>query len=140
MMTTIMLFLHVVGAVGMGIYAILPFLAGQFKKLSGSAQEGLASGIVTAGRFGQFALVLQLLTGGYLMSKGEYATSWMIVITVLFLAIGALSGIVQGPAKRIASASRDGQDASAAIAKVQTLSGIILILFLIVLWVMQAPW
>jgi hypothetical protein len=64
MLNTIMLFLHVVGAVGMGVYAILPFLARQFRKLSGAAQEGLASGLVTGGRIGQYSLVIQLLTGG----------------------------------------------------------------------------
>jgi hypothetical protein len=142
MLKTIMLFLHVVGAVGMGSYAILPFLAGQFRKLSGAAQEGLASGLVTAGRIGQFALVIQLLTGGYLMSQGdtEYSPSWMIVVLVLFVAIGALTGIVQKPIKRIAAAAKEGQDASASIGKVRTLSVIILVLFLVILWVMQAPW
>nr|AYQ75437.1 DUF2269 family protein [Cohnella candidum] len=141
-MYDIMLFLHVVGAVGMGIYAILPFMAGQFRKLSGAAQEGLASGLVTGGRIGQFALVIQLLTGGYLISQGDtdYATSWMIVILVIFVAIGALTGIVQGPIRKIAAAAKEGRDASSFIGKVRTFSVIILVLFLVMLWIMTNPW
>jgi len=142
-MLTVMLFLHIVGAVGMGIYAILPFLVGKFKQLSGSAQGGLASGLVSAGRFGQYALVLQLLTGGYLISNssaGDYTVAWMITTGVVFIAIGALSGIVQGPLKRIATAAANGESASTAIAKVQTLSSITFVLFLVIIWIMQDPW
>jgi hypothetical protein len=141
-MLTTMLFLHIVGAVGMGIYAIMPFVAGKFKQLSGSAQEGLASGLVTAGRIGQYALVLQLLTGGYLITGTniEYSISWIITTVVIFIALGALSGIVQAPLKRIAAASAKGENASASISRVQTLSTITFVLFLVMIWIMQASW
>jgi hypothetical protein len=139
-MFKVMLFLHIVGAVGMGIYAIMPFLVGKFKRLSGSAQEGLASGLVAAGRIGQIALVLQLLTGGYLISQGDYKPAWMITVIVLFLGIGALTGIVQAPLKRIAIAAAKGENASASISRVQTLSSLAFILFLVIIWIMEDPW
>ncbi|MFC5531263.1 hypothetical protein [Cohnella yongneupensis] len=142
-MYKVMLFLHVVGAVGMGIYAILPFIAGKFKQLSGAAQEGFASGLVSAGRLGQYALVLQLLTGGYLMSNSDakdYAVSWMITVGVIFIALGALTGIIQGPLKRIVVASANAQSASSSIGKVQTISAIVFILFLVEIWFMTNPW
>ncbi|MFC5704329.1 hypothetical protein ACFPVX_23815 [Cohnella faecalis] len=140
-MLDIMLFLHIIGAVGMGIYALLPFLAGKFKKLSGSAQEGLASGLISAGRIGQYSLVLQLLTGGYLISNmAEYTVAWMITIVVLFLVIGALSGIVQKPLKNIVAFSSGGQDASSSISRVQTLSSIIFVAFIVIIWLMKNPW
>lgn len=139
-MTTFMLFLHVLGATGMGIYVVLPFVAGKFKQLSTPAQEGLASGLLTAGRVGQFGLVLQLLTGGYLISQGDYGTSWMITIIVLFVALGAVSGIVQGPLKRIKTATASNQDASGAISRVQTLSVLAVLFFLVILWMMKNPW
>jgi hypothetical protein len=142
-MYNIMLVLHVIGAVGMGIYAIMPFVVGKFKKLSGPAQEGLASGLLSAGRIGQYALILQLLTGGYLMSNAaggaKYTAAWMVTVIVLFVAIGALTGIVQAPLKRILAASANGQSASASISRVQTLSTITFILFLIVIWFMENP-
>ncbi|MFC3798591.1 DUF2269 family protein [Cohnella sp. GCM10012308] len=139
-MYNVMIFLHIVGAIGMGIYAILPFLAKRFRQLSTPAQEGLASGLVSAGRFGQYSLVLQLLTGGYLISQADYEVSWMVTIIVLFLALGALSGIVQAPLKRIVASASGGQDASSNISRVQTLSFVILIIFLVVVWLMKNPW
>ncbi|MFD2334218.1 DUF2269 family protein [Cohnella sp. GCM10020058] len=139
-MYNVMIFLHIVGAIGMGIYAILPFLAKRFRQLSTPAQEGLASGLVSAGRFGQYSLVLQLLTGGYLISQADYKVSWMVTIIVLFLALGALSGIVQAPLKRIVASASGGQDASSNISRVQTLSFVILIIFLVVVWLMKNPW
>lgn len=142
-MLNVMLFLHIVGAVGMGIYAIMPFVVGKFKQLSGTAQEGLASGLLTAGRFGQYSLVLQLLTGGYLISNSEmpdYTVAWMITVIVLFIATGALTGIVQAPLKKIAVAAVNGQNASSSISRVQTLSVIIFIIFLVIIWIMQDPW
>jgi hypothetical protein len=142
-MFTVMLFLHIVGAVGMGIYAIMPFVVGKFKQLSGAAQEGLASGIITSGRFGQYSLVLQLLTGGYLISNApggaKYTVAWMVIVIVLFVIIGALSGIVQAPLKRIAAAAAKGENASSDISRVQVLSTILFVLFLVIIWFMQDP-
>ncbi|QJD83955.1 DUF2269 family protein [Cohnella herbarum] len=142
-MLNVMLFLHIVGAVGMGVYAIMPFVVGKFKQLSGTAQEGLATGLISGGRVGQYALVLQLLTGGYLISNsdaGDYTVAWMVVVIVIFVALGALSGIVQAPLKRIAAASVNGENASSSISRVQTISAIIFILFLVIIWLMQVPW
>lgn len=127
----------------MGIYAILPFIVGKFKQLSGAAQEGFASGLVSAGRYGQYALVIQLLTGGYLISNGEagdYAVSWMVTIIVLFVAIGALAGMAQGPLKRIVKASANAENASGSITKMQTFSALIFILFILIIWFMKNPW
>jgi hypothetical protein len=70
----------------------------------------------------------------------KYDVSWTILVLVLFLAIAALAGIVQAPLKRIAASAKTGQDAGASVGKVQTLSTIILILFLAILWLMQSPW
>jgi len=142
MLEKIMLFLHVLGAVGMGTYLIMPMLAGLFRKISGAAQEGLASGLMAGGRVGQLSLVIQLLTGGYLISQTdtEYSVPWIIVVLVLFLAIGALTGVVQKPIRQIAELSRESKDASGPIGKLRTLSALILILFLVVLWLMKDPW
>lgn len=142
-MYDVMIFLHVLGAIGMGIYAILPFIVGKFKQLSGAAQEGFASGLISAGRIGQYALVLQLLTGGYLVSNSDspdFAVSWMIVIGIIFLALGALSGITQAPLKRIAIAAAKAENASGSISRVQTMSALIFILFLLEIWFMTNPW
>jgi uncharacterized membrane protein len=139
-MTTFILFLHILGAAGMGFYLVLPFLAARFRNLSTPSQEGLAEGLATAGRFAQYALVIQLLTGGYLMSGNSYATGWIVLTILLFLAIGATSGMIQKPMKRIAEAARKHENASDAINRVQTLGVITLLLYIAILWIMADPW
>jgi hypothetical protein len=134
-----MIWLHVIGAAGMGIYLLMPLLVGQATKLTGAGQEGLSAGLYTANRIAQYALIVQLLTGGYLMSQGEYSTLWMIIITVIFVAIGALSGIMGKPLKRIGSSIRDGQSATAHIAKARVLSFIILVLYAAIMYLMTNP-
>lgn len=135
-MFEIMIWLHVIGAAGMGIFLLMPVLVGQATKLTGAGQEGLAAGLYTANRIAQYALILQLLTGGYLMSQGDYTTLWMIIITLIFLAIGALSGIMGKPLKLIGTSIREGQSATAHIAKTRVLSIIILVLYAVIMYLM----
>lgn len=138
-MFKIMLLLHVIGAAGMGFYLVLPTLVSRASKLAGAGQAGLAEGLVSANRIAQYFLVLQLLTGGYLMSQGEYAVIWMIIVTLLFLAIGALGGIITKPLKRIAIDIQSGSSASAHIAKARVLSIIVLVIYLVIIYFMKYP-
>jgi hypothetical protein len=141
-MLNFVLFLHVLGAVGLGIYAVLPFVVGRFRQLSVHGQQGLASGLYTAGRVGQLALVLQFLSGGYLMSKfhDNLSASWIIAALVLFVALGAATGITQGPLKRLSKASEDGPATSGDVNRVRVMSSIAFIVFLVILWMMVHPW
>lgn len=132
-------FLHLLGATGMGFYIVLPFMVGRASKLAGGGQSGLADGLVTANRIAQYFLIVQLLTGGYLMSQSDYDVVWMVVTTVLFLAIAAISGIMTKPLKRIVGAIQDGQSATAHIAKARVFSLIVLVLYVIIIYFMNNP-
>lgn len=57
-MFKVMLFLHVIGAVGMGFYIVLPIMLGRATKLAGVGQGGLADGLRSANRIAQYFLVL----------------------------------------------------------------------------------
>ena len=117
----------------------MPFLAGRASRLAGAGQQGLAEGLVAGNRIAQYFLVLQLLTGGYLISKAPYTVAWMIIVIVLFLAISALGGIVTKPLKGIVSQIQAGQSASAQIAKVRVFSIILLVLYLVIVYLMANP-
>lgn len=134
-----MLFLHVLGAVGMGFYIVLPVMIGRASNLAGTGQSGLADGLISANRIAQYFLILQLLTGGYLMSKFDYSVAWMIIIVVLFLAIAALGGIISKPLKQIVSAIQAGQSASSNIQKARIMSLIILLLYIVIIYFMKFP-
>lgn len=138
-MDKFMIFLHVIGAAGLGYYIALPFMVGRASKLDGAGQAGLADGLASANRIAQYFLVLQLLTGGYLMSQGDYKVIWMIIVTLLFLAIAAIGGIISKPLKQIAISIQSGQSASGHIAKARTLSAILIIVYLLTLYFMKYP-
>ncbi len=138
-MNSIMIFLHVLGAGGVGFYLILPFLVGRASRLAGAGQQGLAEGLIAGNRIAQYFLILQFLTGGYLISQADYTVLWMVVVIVLFLAIAALGGIQTKPLKRIVSQIQAGQSATAEIGKVRMFSFILLVLYIVTLYLMVNP-
>ncbi|ASS66421.1 MULTISPECIES: hypothetical protein [unclassified Paenibacillus] len=138
-MNSIMIFLHVLGAGGVGFYLILPFLVGRASRLAGAGQQGLAEGLIAGNRIAQYFLILQFLTGGYLISQADYTVLWMVGVIVLFLAIAALGGIQTKPLKRIVSQIQAGQSATAEIGKVRMFSFILLVLYIVTLYLMVNP-
>ncbi|MGO4374069.1 hypothetical protein AB4Z21_25570 [Paenibacillus sp. MCAF20] len=138
-MSNVMWFIHLLGAIGMGFYIVLPIMLGRATKLAGAGQEGLADGLLSANRIAQYFLVIQLLTGGYMMSQGDYAVVWMIIITLLFLGIAAIGGIVTKPLKLIVSSIQEGKSATAHIQKARVLSLIVLVLYIVIIYLMRFP-
>ncbi|MBH5317227.1 hypothetical protein I6N90_05310 [Paenibacillus sp. GSMTC-2017] len=135
-MYEIMLMLHVLGAVGMGFYVVLPIMIGKASNLAGVGQQGLAEGLLSANRIAQYFLILQFITGGYLMSQGDYAVAWMIIVTVLFLGIAAVGGIITKPLKLVVSSISAGQSTTAHIKKARVLSFIVLLLYIVNIYFM----
>lgn len=138
-MSDVMWFIHLLGAIGMGFYIVLPIMLGRASKLAGAGQEGLADGLLSANRIAQYFLVVQLLTGGYMMSQGEYEVIWMIIITLLFLGIAAIGGIVSKPLKLIVASIQEGKSATAHIKKARVLSLIVLVLYIVIIYFMKYP-
>lgn len=118
----VMLFLHIIGSLALGFYLILPIVFSTVNKLSLAAQEGTLSAVGTLNKYAQIGLIVQLLTGGYLVGRGHYSVPWMIVVVILFLAIGAFSGIMAKPLKQALGAIRSNQGISAQAGKLRTFS------------------
>lgn len=56
-MTTVMFFVHILGALALGFYLVLPFVVGKVAGLSLPAQEGSAAAIRSLNTFAQVGLV-----------------------------------------------------------------------------------
>ncbi|CAM4189623.1 hypothetical protein FHS16_000152 [Paenibacillus endophyticus] len=138
-MEKVMVFLHVLGAVGMGFYIVLPIMVGKASNLAGVGQGGLAEGLLSANRIAQYFLILQLLTGGYLISKADYTVAWMIIVVLLFLAIAALGGIISKPLKLVVASIQEGKSATAHISKARVMSLIVLVLYIVIIYFMKYP-
>ncbi len=133
-MVGIVLFLHALGALTVGFYLLLPFVASRLAGLHPQSQLGFARVLFNLNRIGQWMLVAQFLTGGYLISQYDKSVPWMIVVIVLFLGIGAMSGMIAGPLKRIIAHGGEGKAAAAKdAAKLSRFSGIATLLLLALL-------
>lgn len=127
--------LHVLGAVGLGYYFVLPFLLLRTRSLAGQPLADFAGNVHYVGRIMQFLLLIQLLTGGYMMG-GDYEVIWMVLVLVLLLAIGALTGIMGGKLKKAVQALKSGGDGTTALSTVRTLSWILFVSLLLMVYVM----
>ncbi len=137
-MDKFILFLHILGAIGMGFYMLLPFLLNGAGKLSAEARLGFVSGLYQAGRIGQFLLIVQFLTGGYLISKEKYSVLWMVLILVLFLIVAAMTGMAGAKMKKFVKLGQDSA-AAAQMAKAKMFSTIAAISFLVTVVLMAYP-
>jgi hypothetical protein len=135
-MWNVTFFLHMVGTAALGFYLILPFVVGGIQKLSLGAQEGAVNTIRVANRFAQYGLVIQLLTGGYMMSQGEYSVPWMIIVTVLLLAMFAIGGIMGKPLKNALAGIREKREVKEETGKLSTFSALLSLLLLVMIFFM----
>lgn len=139
-MEEIMRFVHLLGAIAAGYYILLPIFAGRLNKLSSSAQEGYLNGLFIFNRVGQYIFILQLITGGYLISKDSYSVSWIIAVIVIFVVIAALAGMVSKPMKRLKDALLKNEGSEAHMARIKLFSYIIAIGFIALVAMMYQPW
>ena len=109
-MRDFVVFIHVLSASGLGFYFFFPFLLHAASSLHRSTAEGYMKVLFTMNRIGQYVLIVAFLSGGYLVSKSGYSTAWMIVSVVLVVMIGAMSGMMTKPMKRLLPKLKDGQD------------------------------
>ena len=135
-MSRVFFLVHMIGMLALGFYLVLPFILGRVEKLSAPAKEGTLSAIGGLNRFAQYGLVIQLITGGYLMSQGEYSVVWMIIVVVLLLALFAIGGIMSKPLRLAAAGIRENRDVSAETNKIRTLSGVLSITLLVMVFFM----
>ncbi|OXM84286.1 hypothetical protein [Paenibacillus rigui] len=135
-MNQVFLYLHVLAAALMGVYLMFPFLAQRIQVLPGQGQFGFLSVLFAANRVGQLALVISLLTGGYLVGKAGLSVAWMVIVVVLFLALGALTGVL-GSAMRKALADPNGGSIGTYAGKIKSVSVISGILFFVLLTLMM---
>lgn len=132
----VLFFLHMIGTLALGFYLVLPFIIGRAEKLSPATKEGTLSAVTGFNRFAQYGLVIQLLTGGYMMTKGDYSVAWMIIIVVLLLAMFALGGIMSKPLRLAAAGIRENRDVKAETGKLRTLSALLSVSLLLMVFFM----
>lgn len=135
-MWMIMSFVHILGALSVGFYLLLPFIVSKMSSLSLPAQEGSAASIRSFNVFAQIGLLVQFLTGGYLMTKGDYSIAWMTVVIVLLVALFAISGMMSKPLKLAIANIKEKKDISAHLGKLRTMSALLAVCLLVMVFFM----
>ena len=85
----IMLFLHLLGAVGMGFYLLLPF----FLRKTWLQSRGVLQVYYWMNFTVQWILVAQFITGLIMYLQGNYPVLWIILVAVVFTGVGAFGGM-----------------------------------------------
>ncbi|MEC0180723.1 hypothetical protein P4H61_04325 [Paenibacillus peoriae] len=131
-----MFFLHMIGTLALGFYLVLPFLVGKIGSLSPAAQEGMVSAVQLLNRIAQFALIILLVSGIFLIIGGPYSVAWIIIVFVLFLAISAIGGIMGKPLRLALEALRNNQPINGYIGKVRTFSTLLAVFLILITFLM----
>jgi hypothetical protein len=132
----VMYFVHILGALSVGFYLLLPFIVGKVSSLSLAAQEGSAVAIRSFNIFAQVGLLIQFITGGYLMSQGDYSVAWMIIVVVLIVALFAISGMMSKPLKIAIASIKQNKDISVEISKLRMMSSLVAVCLLVMVFFM----
>ncbi|SEG74123.1 hypothetical protein [Paenibacillus sp. UNC499MF] len=103
-----LLFLHVTGAITLGFYLLLPLLLQSSLKQPADARLGQLKLIRHLNRIGQWVLLAQLATGGYLLSLGTYSAAWITVVITLFTVVGAAGGMLGVALRRVINGRSEG--------------------------------
>jgi hypothetical protein len=131
-----MFFLHMIGTLALGFYLVLPFLVGKIGSLSPAAQEGMVSAVQLLNRIAQFALIILLVSGIFLIIGGPYSVAWIIIVFVLFLAISAIGGIMGKPLRLALEALRNNQPINSYIGKMRAFSTLLAVFLILITFLM----
>ncbi|AOZ94780.1 hypothetical protein [Paenibacillus crassostreae] len=132
----IMYFVHILGALSVGFYLLLPFVVAKMTTLSLAAKEGSTVAIRSFNVIAQIGLLIQFITGGYLMSQGDYSVAWMVIVIVLVLALFAVSGMMSKPLKLAIASIKQNKDISAELSKLRMMSSLLAVCMLVMIFFM----
>ena len=132
-------FLHIVGALSMGFYLLLPFMVCTTNNSTSVFQIGMMNGIRVFNRYSQAGLILQLITGVYLLTKGKYSHLWVGVVTILFLCVAALAGMMGRPIRLIIEGIDNDLDVKVLQKKLCMYSIFLCLLLLLTVYFMVHP-
>lgn len=120
---------HVICALALIFYILLPFLAG------GAVNRSTAAALHRGNRIGQYVLILAFLSGGYMVSKAEYSVWWMVLAIVLVLVMFAMTGMSSKPFKKLIA----GDSTAAAVRKLRTFTLINGVSYVLLMAMMLGP-
>ncbi|MFB5192426.1 hypothetical protein [Alicyclobacillus fastidiosus] len=135
----IVYFIHILGAISMGFYLFLPFMVTKMTALPKPSQAGYVRALYHVNKVSLYIIILQLLTGGYLISVANVPATWSVVVILLLVVVGGLISMAGAKMKRIIHELEEGRDAKAEAGKVRTFAYLTFIALLLMVLFMVFP-
>lgn len=132
-------FLHLLGAIAAGYYLLMPFMAARMDRFSVTVQVGYLRGLFMFNRVGQYILVAQFLTGGYLISQAPYSVVWIVLVIVIFVLAAALAGMMSRPMKQLREHLENGRKDRNLLNRIRIYSAVIAVAILLLIGLMAFP-
>lgn len=129
-------FIHMIGTVLTLVYVIMPFLVVSAGGALGRKPYGTLGALSTMNRIGQVGLVVQLITGIALIVNDRPSLAWIVVAAILFVALGATTGILGSSIRRWTKGLDSGDAVSAQVARARTMAWVSLLLLLAIAYLM----
>ncbi|MEK4145977.1 hypothetical protein NST02_02680 [Robertmurraya sp. FSL W8-0741] len=107
-MYAILVFFHVISAIFLGVFLTFPIIIKRLFSQTGQELKTVITTFLSFTRGGHYALVLILITGGWMtMGYSTYpSTEWVIIATLLLALIGAMIGMINTLLKKILSSEQ----------------------------------
>lgn len=132
-----MFFIHVIGSLAMGFYLLLPFVLGKIDRMTPAVQEGTLSAVQLLNRLAQFALILVLVSGVYMIvAWNSYSVAWIVVVVLLFLAISGIAGAMGKPLRLSLEAIRNQQPMTQYAGKMRMFSTLLAVFLILITFLM----
>lgn len=132
-----MFFIHVIGSLAMGFYLLLPFVLGKIDRMTPAVQEGTLSAVQLLNRLAQFALILMLVSGVYMIVVwNSYSVAWIVVVVLLFLAISGIAGAMGKPLRLSLEAIRNQQPMTQYAGKMRMFSTLLAVFLILITFLM----
>lgn len=120
----------------MGFYLLVPFLLVRLGDFIKQSQIGYLRLIVWFNRFGQYALILEIISGIYLFTHLRLSTLWIVLMIVFVLGIGAFAGILGVKLKKLVTSMQTQAAPLPKVQSIQSLGWLSAISFFLVIIVM----
>lgn len=107
-MYSILVFFHVISALFLGVFLAFPFIMKRLFSQAGHELKAIITTFLTFTRGGHYALILLLITGGWMtMGYSTYPSiEWVVIATLLLVLIGAMIGMINTLLKKILSSEQ----------------------------------
>ncbi len=141
-MYTLLVFIHVTSALFLGSYLVLPWIIKAIFSRTGDELIGFLKMALSFLRSGHYALILLVISGGWMVVGYSAFPSilWVITAVVLLLLMGAMMGMIHKTFKGIIKSGHPRNHFMENLAKLKTMSWIAFFVILIAILIMTNPY